>query len=141
MKTFRLLISAAALAASATFAQADGRAFFAYLYGGNERPVLGDLDSFGIATVTINSATSICYSILLHNTTPNTAAHIHSGPPHIAGPVALALPINPNVPLRIGNCVPAPAAFVAALRANPQNFYVNVHNPARPAGAARGQLQ
>ena len=141
MKNLRFLVTAAALVVSATIAHANSRIYVATLYGGNERPVLGDLDSYGVATVTLNSATSLCYSILLHNTVANTAAHIHLGPPHIAGGVVLNLPINAGVPLRVANCVAAPAALVTAIRANSQNYYINVHNAAFPGGAARGQLE
>lgn len=141
MKSFGILVSAVALLATTALAHANSRVYVATLYGGNERPVLGDLDSYGVATVTIASAAGICYSILLHNTVPNTAAHIHAGPPQVAGGISLVLPINASVPLRIANCVAAPAGLVTALRANSQNFYINVHNPAFGGGAARGQLE
>ncbi len=141
MKIFGILVSAVALLATTGLAQANSRVYVATLYGGNERPALGDLDAYGVATVTINSATSICYSILMHNTVANTAAHIHAGLPQTAGPVSLVLPINAAVPLRIANCIAAPAALVTALRANSQTFYINVHNAVFPGGAARGQLE
>jgi hypothetical protein len=141
MKSFRLLVSAAALLATAAVAHANSRVYVATLYGGNERPALGDLNAYGVATVTFSSATSLCYSILLHNTVANTAAHIHIGPPQAAGAVVLPLPINASVPLRFANCIAAPAALVTAIRANSQNYYVNVHNAAFPGGAARGQLE
>ncbi len=141
MKNFGLLVTAVALLATAAVAHANSRVYVATLYGGNERPALGDLDAYGVATVTVNTATSICYSILLHNTVGNTQAHIHSGLPQTAGPVSLPLPINAAVPLRIANCIGAPAGLVTALRANSQTFYINVHNAAFPGGAARGQLE
>ncbi len=141
MKSFRLLVSAAALLAAATLAHANSRVYVATLYGGNEEPVLGDLDSYGVATVTFNTATSLCYSILLHNTIANTQAHIHIGPPQLGGGVVQFLPINASVPLRVANCIAVPAATVAAIRANSQNYYINVHNAVFPGGAARGQLE
>ena len=141
MKSICLIVSAASLLVTASIAQANSRVYVATLYGGNEEPALGDLDSFGVATVTLNSATSLCYSILLHNTVANTSAHIHLGPPQAAGGIVLALPINGSVPLRIANCVAAPAALVTAIRANSQNYYINVHNGAFAGGAARGQLE
>ena len=141
MKNFRFLVCAATLLATATIAHANSRVYVATLYGGNEEPAFGDLDAYGVATVTFNTATSLCYSILLHNTVANTAAHIHIGAPQTPGGVVLALPINGTVPLRIANCIAAPAAVVTAIRANSQNYYVNVHNAAFPNGAARGQLE
>ena len=141
MKNFGLLVTAAALLATTAVANANSRVFVATLYGGNERPALGDLDAYGVATVTVNTATSICYSILLHNTVGNSSAHIHSGLPHVVGASVLPLIINGAVPLRIANCIAAPAGLVTALRANSQAFYINVHNAAFPGGAARGQLE
>jgi hypothetical protein len=140
MKTLRTVLAATFLAASASVASADSRMYFAYLYGGNERPILGDLDAFGIATVSLTPA-GICYSIVLQNAVGATAAHIHSGPPQVAGAIVVPLPVPAIVPTRVGNCVAVAAGTLAAIRANPQNFYVNVHNAAFVGGAARGQLQ
>jgi len=38
------------------------------------------------------------------------------------------------------NCVIASAELAAAIVANPSDYYVNVHTPAYPGGAIRGQL-
>lgn len=134
-------IVATSLAASTGIASADSRMFVAYLYGGNERPVAGDPDAFGIATVVIVNPVALCYSIILRNAAAATAAHIHIGAAGVAGAIVLPLPVPANVPTRIGHCVVAAAATIIAIRANPQNFYVNVHNAVFPGGAARGQLQ
>jgi hypothetical protein len=37
-------------------------------------------------------------------------------------------------------CVAASPDLIAAIRANPENYYVNVHTPEFPEGAVRGQL-
>ncbi len=141
MKKFRFVLAAAVLALSATAASADGRVFFAYLYGGNERPAAGDPDAFGIATVTLINAGALCYSIVVNNIVAPTAAHIHAGVAGVVGGVVVPLPIAPLVPARMAGCIGAPAATIAAIKLNPQNFYVNVHNAAFGAGAVRGQLQ
>lgn len=133
-------ITATCLGASAGGASADSRMFVAYLYGGNERPVAGDPDAYGLATVVL-SVGKLCYSIILFNTVAATAAHIHSGVAGVAGPVVVGLPVTPAVPTHVTNCMPAAGALIAAIRGNPQNFYVNVHNAAFVGGAARGQLQ
>lgn len=76
------------------------------------------------------------------------AAHIHRGRPGENGPVVanLAWPQDGQA----ADCLDArlrPAQFplgdavVADILANPGNYYVNVHNAERPAGAIRGQLR
>lgn len=137
----RSAVAAATVAASSGLASADSRLFVAYLYGGNETPVAGDTNAFGIATVSISAAGSICYSILLHNAVAATAAHIHAGVAGVAGGVSVTLPVTGGTPTRNSGCVSAGAVTVTAIKNNPQNFYVNVHNAAFSGGAARGQLQ
>ena len=136
-----LMLSIPALAGVAN--AGDTRVLVAHLDGGNELPALGDPDAFGIATVTLVTATSLCFSLTLQNLgAAATAAHIHSGNAGVAGGVFVPLAVNATVPLRFANCVAGlPAATITALRSNPQDFYVNVHTAALPAGAARGQLQ
>ena len=94
-----------------------------------------------MATVVLLNANALCYSIILHNAAAATAAHIHRGAAGTAGPIVINLPVPGGVPTRVANCIVGPAAMISAIRANPQFFYVNVHNGAFPAGAARGQLQ
>lgn len=75
------------------------------------------------------------------------AAHIHAGVRGSNGPVVanLAWPqggqaadcLDPATqPARF----PMGGAVVADIKANPQNYYVNVHNAEYPSGALRGQL-
>lgn len=76
-------------------------------------------------------------------------AHIHAGKRGENGPVvaAIAWPqggqaadcldaVNQAARFPMGNG----AAVIADIKANPQNYYVNVHNAEFPAGALRGQL-
>lgn len=76
------------------------------------------------------------------------AAHIHKGKAGENGPVVanLAWPQDGQA----ADCLDArlrPAQFplgdavVADILANPQNYYVNVHNTKFPSGAIRGQLR
>lgn len=121
----------------------------AILLGGNEciaGPMCaqGDLDAFGIASITIPSGgggNAICFSILVDDVDPPTAAHIHGGVATVNGAivVALAPPASGN-PGAASGCVATPAGFTKALVKDPAAFYVNVHTGAFPSGAMRGQI-
>jgi hypothetical protein len=127
--------------------------FFALLNGNSEcngaTPPLcqqGDLDGYGSATVTITSATSLCFGIVVHRLTGAsgvpTAAHIHGAPATVnAGILVPLLPPSAGNPGTSSGCVTGLApAVIAAIRNFPQDHYVNVHNGFRPGGAVRGQL-
>jgi hypothetical protein len=129
------------MAVSADDAIADSRMFHAYLYGGNEVPVEGDPNAFGLATVLVLKPTKLCYSILVKGAADLTAAHIHPGAPGVSGPPVVPLPVRGGSPAKIAGCVDAAADTIASIIENPQDFYLNVHNADFPGGAARGQLQ
>ncbi len=83
---------ASALLASAVLVGSAGTAsaaeiFFTQLQGENERPVLGDLDGTGFATVAaIPELGLVCYQIVVFGIGPATAAHIHEAPEGTGGP-------------------------------------------------------
>ena len=116
-----------------------GRPLSASLTGAAEVPGPGDPDGSGTAAVTVNRGRGqICYTLTVQGIAPSTAAHIHVGTPDVAGPVVVGL-----VPPTLGTasaCAEVDRALGAAIAKNPQNYYVNVHNPEYPAGALRGQL-
>lgn len=82
--------------------------------------------------------TVLCYVIFVDRIGKPNAAHIHPG---AAGQVgAPIVPLKAPADGDTAGCVHTRAARVARILANPQNFYVNVHNAAFPGGAVRGQL-
>jgi hypothetical protein len=108
--------------------------YAANLTGAAEAPGPGDPDGFGKALLIFDSVTNrVDWLITLANVgLPPTGAHIHLGAPGVAGPVM----INFSGQLS-GSVVDTD---VAALLADPTNFYVNIHNSTYPSGAVRGQL-
>ncbi|CAN5265604.1 CHRD domain-containing protein [soil metagenome] len=109
------------------------------LTGAAEVPGPGDPDGSGTASLRLNPGQEeICYELTVSNIAPAIAAHIHVGGPTVAGPVVVGL-----VPPTSGSssaCASADRDLVRAILKNPAGYYVNVHNPAFPAGAVRGQL-
>jgi CHRD domain-containing protein len=110
----------------------------AQLTGEQEVPGPGDPDGFGSAFVITDPPNRICYVLTAFNIAPANAAHIHVGPPGVAGDVVV--PLEPPTFGVSGGCTTADPALVSAIAANPSNYYVNVHNVPYPDGAIRGQL-
>jgi hypothetical protein len=98
----------------------------------------GDPNGFGRATIVLIPPDTICYALTAQRIAPATAAHIHFGPPGVAGPVVV--PLVPPTFGASGGCTSADPELVANIAANPSRYYVNVHNAPYPEGAIRGQL-
>ena len=117
---------------------AGGRPLSASLSGANEVPGPGDPDGSGTAHLTLNQGQGeICFDIEVEDIDPPTAAHIHVGEAGVAGGVVVNFDIASN---GLSGCVDVDKSTVKAIRQNPAGYYVNVHNPAFPPGAVRGQL-
>ena len=101
----------------------------------------GDADGTGSATVTLTSDTELSYTLDVTGITlPAAAAHIHKGAAGVNGPVVVPFPAAPDASGKASGTATVDAALIADIRANPQNYYVNVHNADYPDGAMRGQL-
>lgn len=94
---------------------------------------------------------TLCYVLLVKGIqlvpVPNMMAHVHEGAAGVNGPVVanLAGPEDGHAAdcLTEGEAGKFPtgeAGIVQRILNNPAAFYVNVHNPAHPGGAIRGQL-
>jgi hypothetical protein len=142
------LIAAAALfvAAVATAAQPPATTFVAVLSPDEEVPACAPATNAAgglfVAHVTDEATGTVDWKLVANNLPGDIiAAHIHVGPKGEAGPV-----VQPTAPTPgeengvIGTGTFSDPLLLAALRADPDNYYVNVHTDLCPAGAARGQL-
>jgi len=78
----------------------------------------------------------LCYTLTSSGIATPTMAHIHTGAAGANGPVFV-----PLTELTAGeHCIAVDREKATALVAKPQDYYVNIHNAAFPAGAVRGQL-
>jgi len=105
----------------------------------------GEVYVFGID----GDPNTLCYVLTVDKIAPARAAHIHEGAAGSNGPVVvnLARPADGNS----ADCLTegeqlasgpafAPGTTVQDILANPDEYYVNVHNAEYPGGAIRGQL-
>ncbi|HSL46217.1 MAG TPA: CHRD domain-containing protein, partial [Anaerolineales bacterium] len=115
--------------------------FSTELTGEAEVPGPGDPDGSGMATITINtSKRQVCFALMVDDIEPATAAHIHVGPPDVAGPVVIPLNPPPTGGASTGCANNVDRALLRNILQRPERYYVNVHNEEFPAGAVRGQL-
>lgn len=123
----------------------QGCSLNATLSGANEVPGPGDPKGMGTAVVTVSNTASgpgvICVEFAVSGMIlPATAAHIHMGGVGTAGPDLVPL-AAPDANGKTKNCTTGvDPAIIAAILAQPSNYYVNVHNADYPNGAIRGQL-
>jgi hypothetical protein len=105
-------------------------------------PGPGDPDGTGNAMVKVYK-TKLCYTLSVMNIKPATAAHIHQGAKGQTGPIVVPTDQTSfNLPRPTSSgCEPIPSSLSTAIRQNPSNYYVNVHNKPYPEGAIRGQLR
>lgn len=116
-----------------------GRPLETSLTGASEVPNLGDPDGSGTARFTLNPGQGqICYELTVAGIEPATAAHIHEAPAGSAGPVVVGLLAPDSGTAKA--CMAVDPALVREIMKVPSDYYVNVHNPAYPGGALRGQL-
>ena len=128
---FAFVLSQAAAASTLTFVVAlTGQ----QEVDGSGNPGVGDADGFGVATLTIDDvALTISWVIQVANIDPPVAAHIHNAVVGSNGPILIDFSGSLT-----GSGLVDPD--LAAVVANPDAWYVNVHTSAFPAGAIRGQL-
>ena len=112
------------------------------LRGANERPGPGDPDGRGAtAMVLLPGAELVCYVLHVSRLDSVVAGHIHQGAAGQPGPIVVSLELPPGPRRFFADCVEGDADVLQAIASAPQNYYVNVHTTAFPAGAIRGQLR
>ena len=124
----------------------------AELSGDQEVPP-ADPDGTGKAEVEVKPAEGeVCFEVEFEKTGTPNRGHIHRGGAGVNGPIVVEffeLIENPADPRHdqleaesgLKSCVPASASILNEIAANPEGFYVNLHNARFPAGAIRGQLE
>jgi hypothetical protein len=115
-----------------------------------------DVTRDGSGTITGGTATFVINLSGFPAGTNAVAAHIHVGPPGVAGGISIGIPTamlsaaSPiamaagsasnvtysNVPIDDAGEINAANAMLT----NPNGYYFNVHTPTNPGGAVRGQL-
>lgn len=141
-----LVISAFATAPMALAVPPPAKTFVAVLSADEEVPHCAPATnaSRGVAVFHVRDETlgTVDFKVIANNLPGAiSAAHIHVAPKGVAGPIVQPLPPTPGVE----HGVVAEGSFtdralVAAIRANPDGYYVNVHTTTCPSGVIRGQL-
>ncbi|QXJ25728.1 CHRD domain-containing protein [Actinomadura graeca] len=119
----------------------------AFLSGDQEVPVkdgpaVGDPDGRAVAFVRPAGTGSVRFALAWVGVTPSLA-HVHRGRFGVNGPVTVNMVTTP-VPSTIfavaGTATGVDPGVVQGIRANPRNWYANIHSTEFPGGAVRGQL-
>jgi len=121
------------------FGQFFGRKLRANMDGAQEIPGPGDPDGTGEGRVKLKKENEICVDLKVKYIEPATAAHIHHAPRGSAGAVVVSLPV-PDAEGEAEGCVGISSTLHKAIKDNPQDYYINIHNSPYPNGAIRGQL-
>ena len=132
------VLGALVLALPASAAAAPLAHLETVMTGEQEVPGPGDPNGIGEAKIKVFRA-KVCYTLTAKRIAPATAAHIHKGPPGVAGPIVV--PLKPPTDGSFSGCEKISRSLAKNLKEHPGRYYVNVHNRPYPEGAIRGQLE
>jgi ABC-type glycerol-3-phosphate transport system substrate-binding protein len=148
-KLFSVLVLAATtlMAAAVAFgAKPPATTFVAVLTSDEEVPLCAEATGAArgnFVAMVVDEASGTVEWMLTANNLPGdiVAAHIHLAPKGVAGPVVQPLPPTPGAENGvIGSGIFSNPALVAAMQADPDGYYVNVHTNVCQPGVIRGQL-
>lgn len=106
---------------------------------------VGDPDGSGTGSITVNVGQDrVCWNFTVSNIDPPTRGHIHKAAAGANGGIvvdffnAAAGQVGP-----LSGCTTQALGkdLLKDIIQNPSDYYLNLHNPAFPAGAIRGQLE
>ena len=110
----------------------------------------GDADGSGVAVLRIDpDADQVCYTIVVRDIAMPMEPAPGVGSAHIHGPLAatgIAINLMTSFEATGGttyiakDCISASSAAIDAVLAEPERFYVNIHNAEHPSGAVEGNL-
>jgi hypothetical protein len=106
-------------------------------------PAVGDPDGQAVALVAVKGD-RVTFALRWKGINAPTLGHIHAGKAGVNGGVKIALfgtSIPATVTAAAGQVSITDPAVAQEIRANPHEFYVNLHNAEFPGGALRGQLK
>lgn len=133
-----ILVSCAAAAALAVVS-VPAWAGDVELTGAAEAPGPGDPDGSGEFDFNIkNSNETFCWELSWQDIGDPVAAHVHVGPPGVAGPVVI--PLMDDMGVIEDGCMTVDEELLRDIKDDEENYYVNVHTADFPAGAIRAQL-
>jgi hypothetical protein len=113
--------------------------FSATLTGAEETPP-NPSQGRGIGVLTFNPNDRTFEARLASTGVADTDAHIHQGPPGVAGPIVIPLTKQPGSAIwRASGTLTAEQE--ATLRAGNIDYYFNIHSPTFPQGEIRGQIE
>ena len=139
ISAIRLAAASTILACAAVPAMAEEYYLGASLKGAAEAPGPGDLKASSTADITLDTEKlRLCFNIESSGLDKVTMAHIHKGSAGTAGAPVATLKVDGR-----GNgkeCMDIAKDVADSLAAKPDDYYLNIHNDAFPAGAVRGQL-
>ena len=147
------LIGSASLVSTALAQPASdgGRKFSTPMSGAEEfggtPPALGagDPDGTGTGSITVNIGQDrVCWDFTVSNIDPPTRGHIHKAPAGANGDIVVDFfNAAPGTVGPLSGCTTTPLGeeLLKDIIQNPSAYYLNLHNPAFPAGAIRGQLE